>query len=490
MSDDSRFRLTRRKAIGSFATIGVAAGAAGAGTWAYFSDTEESTGNTIQAGTLDLEVGTTNALGISVSDAVPGQSGGATANVANAGTIEGGLSVAVTVTDYDQGDQPEAEPTYPQSGELRDELSIEVGFDDDTSDSARTPILTDASIGTVAMEGTRDALKRLAGGGSTNLYVDWSVDQNATNEIQGDTIEFAVVVGLDQREPIAVDAAGGGDFTSIQSAVNAANAGDTVAVAGGTYNESGITVGTPNVQLLGAGPGSSVVDGGGADNVFLVEANDVTVSGFTAQNANRRAIEVSGGAVSGGLSGVAVTDFEAVDIQSDSDGDGLPDRGRAVTANHSSDIVFKGITSSGNGNDGITLWYVRDSRVEHVVANNNADNGVYFNGDNNTLIDATANGNADQGIDINWYDDIAGTGQRVTLDTVVAENNDNGGIELHDNGTDDADAANGKLVKNASTAGNTVAGFILNQVDSAEVQAVNVDHPDGTQHTPNPDDDP
>lgn len=42
------------KLLTSLLMIGVIAGMAGAGTWAYFSDTETSEGNTFTAGTLDL----------------------------------------------------------------------------------------------------------------------------------------------------------------------------------------------------------------------------------------------------------------------------------------------------------------------------------------------------------------------------------------------------------------------------------------------------
>lgn len=45
-----------RQALLVITTIGLAMSLAGAGSMAYFSDTETSTGNTLQAGTLDLQV--------------------------------------------------------------------------------------------------------------------------------------------------------------------------------------------------------------------------------------------------------------------------------------------------------------------------------------------------------------------------------------------------------------------------------------------------
>ena len=62
--------LTRRRVLGGAATIGAASAAAGAGTFAYFSDTESSTGNTVDAGTLNI---TTPVDGqITLSNGVPG----------------------------------------------------------------------------------------------------------------------------------------------------------------------------------------------------------------------------------------------------------------------------------------------------------------------------------------------------------------------------------------------------------------------------------
>ncbi len=71
----------------------------------------------------------------------------------------------------------------------------------------------------------------------------------------------------------------GCDFTSIQAAKAAATAGDTITVAAGTYNESGIVI-DKSLTLTGA-PGAKVVIANNAEvNGFTVTANDVTISGF------------------------------------------------------------------------------------------------------------------------------------------------------------------------------------------------------------------
>lgn len=57
MSDEnSGFELTRRRLLGGITATGAAAAATGAGTFAYFRDTETSRGNQVQAGTANLDI--------------------------------------------------------------------------------------------------------------------------------------------------------------------------------------------------------------------------------------------------------------------------------------------------------------------------------------------------------------------------------------------------------------------------------------------------
>lgn len=87
-------KLSRRKLLGSLGAIGVAAGGAGAGTFAYFQDSETSSGNTVEAGTVDLGLhdggdGYTYTMLSATPDAL--KSGGSdrstTINIKNSGTL-------------------------------------------------------------------------------------------------------------------------------------------------------------------------------------------------------------------------------------------------------------------------------------------------------------------------------------------------------------------------------------------------------------------
>jgi parallel beta-helix repeat protein len=82
----------------------------------------------------------------------------------------------------------------------------------------------------------------------------------------------------------------GGAFTSIQSAIDAANPGDTVFVYSGTYSEN-VNV-NKMINLIGEDKDLTVVDGGGTGDVVHVTSNWVNVTGFTFTNGGSGAGEV------------------------------------------------------------------------------------------------------------------------------------------------------------------------------------------------------
>jgi len=85
-------RLTRRRVLGGLVTVGTASAAAGAGTAAYFTDTEASAANQVSTGTLTVGFGGTAAFDFSASLA-PGEITQGTVTLVNAGSIPGSLDV-------------------------------------------------------------------------------------------------------------------------------------------------------------------------------------------------------------------------------------------------------------------------------------------------------------------------------------------------------------------------------------------------------------
>ena len=69
-------------------------------------------------------------------------------------------------------------------------------------------------------------------------------------------------------------------YASIQAAVDAASAGDTIVVQSGTYHEKVVV--DKRLTLLGIG--SPVVEAGGSDSAITLNAGDCILQGFVARN--------------------------------------------------------------------------------------------------------------------------------------------------------------------------------------------------------------
>ncbi|MFC2011118.1 TasA family protein [Chloroflexota bacterium] len=129
-------------------------GLVGAGTWAYFSDTETSGTNVLTAGTLNLNVDSTDpfTLNISVPALTPGTTGNA-ANwtVQNDGTISGNLTVAVSAIVNGEGVNPESETESTGDGELGGlaKMAFWLDYDQDGIWSTGDKYLDASGAGTV-----------------------------------------------------------------------------------------------------------------------------------------------------------------------------------------------------------------------------------------------------------------------------------------------------------------------------------------------------
>ena len=183
----------------------------GAGTWAYFSDTESSTNNSLTAGTLDLTVdgGNTAVTTFSVTGKAPGDSGSGSTTLANAGNLSGELDVtfsAITNTGGSSGEFGDS------NGNLGAVAQIAVYVDVDSSDTWTSGDIGLKSDGTTYNHPTAldyavidnygsdnfDAVETIAASASDNFVVMWQVPTSAGNNIQGDSVSFNVTFTLEQ----------------------------------------------------------------------------------------------------------------------------------------------------------------------------------------------------------------------------------------------------------------------------------------------------
>ena len=184
----------------------------GVGTFAYFSDTAASTGNTWTAGTLTLGLVTTGAAtnatasvspagsinnSMQFTNVVPGSSGTITWTLNNTGNVPGTLTLVAinTFKENPPENAPEhaADPT--DSIGLGQDLMVWVTRNG-------TDIL--GSTGTyVAMSGLQTALnleiKETVTIGTPMVYVlHWQVPTTVNNEIQGDSANLDITFTLNQ----------------------------------------------------------------------------------------------------------------------------------------------------------------------------------------------------------------------------------------------------------------------------------------------------
>lgn len=85
-----------KKILGLTVAAMLVMGLVGGGTWAFFSDPESSTGNTLGAGTLDLTLdgGDAAVTTLSVATAYPGDSGSGNTTLVNNGSLAAELDIA------------------------------------------------------------------------------------------------------------------------------------------------------------------------------------------------------------------------------------------------------------------------------------------------------------------------------------------------------------------------------------------------------------
>jgi spore coat-associated protein N len=173
----------------------------GGGTWAYFSDTETSSGNALAAGTLDLGLANTSGAeaGASVtatwttpSGFKPGDTLDKTLYIKNSGSITMS-SVNITFAHAYSENTPITVSGYNQllttTGNLTNMLTASTATWNGTPTSFQGHSLTTMTTTDGSMN-----LGSLAPGAEALLRIVWTFDPAATNGCQGDSEDLTLTI--------------------------------------------------------------------------------------------------------------------------------------------------------------------------------------------------------------------------------------------------------------------------------------------------------
>jgi len=203
-----------KKIVGLSVAALLIIGVIGGATFAYFSDTESSTNNTLTAGVLDLNIdgGDIAVTTLTVSAAEPGGSGDDFSILANVGSMAGELDIdtsVVTNTGAVSGTSEYAD----DSGDLGAVAQIamyldidqtgtvtagDIGLQSDGSTYDPTGGLAYDIVNNYASETWDAVIASMAASASDNIVVLWQVPTTAGNSIQGDSVSFDITFTLEQ----------------------------------------------------------------------------------------------------------------------------------------------------------------------------------------------------------------------------------------------------------------------------------------------------
>lgn len=198
--DENNSKLNRRRVLGGIVTIGAASAAAGAGTFAYFSDTENSSGNTVEAGTLDLD---TIADGqMSVTDLAPGQTVPSnTFSTTYSGSVSAEIDIDVRIAESSEPNEPSSNNNDLSATNFASKLVVTTatasvgGSTEDltatASDSDGDGTITlDELVGSAPYDTVTGS--NAASGDTVSLELDLAFPTSVGNSAQADGVDITV----------------------------------------------------------------------------------------------------------------------------------------------------------------------------------------------------------------------------------------------------------------------------------------------------------
>jgi predicted ribosomally synthesized peptide with SipW-like signal peptide len=190
--------MMNKKILLSILVLGTVAVVAGAGTWAAFSDTETSTGNTFTAGTLDLILGSSiDAGSVPIDSVYPSASGTRKWTITNGGSLDGLLSIGSSTLAL--ADHTPAGVDTPKDSTLDTAVTVQVILDEDQDGVLDAgELLYSGTLGGLQTALAAHSAISMPAHDVDDLIISWSVLPAADNGIQGDTATFDLTFTLNQ----------------------------------------------------------------------------------------------------------------------------------------------------------------------------------------------------------------------------------------------------------------------------------------------------
>jgi predicted ribosomally synthesized peptide with SipW-like signal peptide len=211
-----------KKIIGLTVAALMVMGLVGGGTWAYFSDTETSSGNILTAGTLDLNIDGGDSdikiVDTSVSNIYPGISTSNYTVLSNAGTLGGELDItfsAISNNSASTSEYGDGSDNISNNSDITFTVWIDVN-EDGTWNSGDIELEESGVVDTFDNDNTLDGgtltnyasqtwgdiySGNMTSGASDRFYIGYDVNgANVGNEIQEDSISWNITFTLEQPE--------------------------------------------------------------------------------------------------------------------------------------------------------------------------------------------------------------------------------------------------------------------------------------------------
>ena len=176
-----------------------------------------------------------------------------------------------------------------------------------------------------------------------------------------------IYIPIIENDPVTaktlyVGGTGGGNYSTIQTAIAAANNGDTVYVYAGTYTEN-ININN-KITLVGASQINTTIDGGGTGHVIQIfNSNGVKISGF----------KITNGGTNNSDAGIAITSSTNC----------------LILNNNVSSNGFYGLSIQGTANSTVTTITVKNN----TVTNNQGSGMIVSDSNDNNIINNVINNN-------------------------------------------------------------------------------------------------